>query len=175
MDLNKDTVANLKDETDNEPVALTRNWFMATGQMPLEAKPDTRQIAFYMGMQCEELAEKLAAVFGGGSAITNDLAMMGSALKKGRLDQNVADAINSTETAKDLLDGDVDLLWVTVGAAQAAGADLFGAWGEVAEANWAKRFPDGTFHRDPATGKVLKPEGWAAPDLSMYVHPDLRG
>lgn len=32
-------------------------------------------------------------------------------------------------------------------------------------ANEAKRFPDGTYHRNEY-GKIIKPEGWQAPDLS---------
>ena len=35
----------------------------------------------------------------------------------------------------------------------------------VIAANEAKRFPDGTYHRNEY-GKIIKPEGWQAPDLS---------
>lgn len=156
-------------------MTLTRNaeWFRATGQMPVEPTPDLRQIAFYAGMQCEELAEKLA-VFLPGSSLTADLQRLGDLFKTGRLDEQVGVALTNPANAKELLDGDIDLIWVSVGAAQAAGSNVSGAYDAVNSANWAKKFPDGTFHRHEVTGKVLKPEGWQAPDLTGFVHKNLR-
>lgn len=40
-----------------------------------------------------------------------------------------------------------------------------GAIEKAIAANEAKRFPDGTYHRNEY-GKIIKPEGWQAPDLS---------
>ena len=154
-------------------LALNAQWFCATGQMVDGGEPDVRQVAFYLGMQLEELAEKVTAVFGP-KAAADVMNALGDKLKRGTYDDEVHAALTNPAAAKELLDGDIDLLWVTVGAAQAAGSDVYGAYGKVCEANWAKRWSDGTFHRDPTTGKVLKPEGWQAPDLSSSVHPDLR-
>lgn len=158
-------------------IKSTRNWFAETGQIPLGALPNVRQTSFYLGMQVEELAEKLTLVFGSTSLITK-MEGLGAALKAGTddVDEYVGEVLSSHGDAKEFLDADADLLWVTIGAAAAAGSDLYGAYNDgVAHANWAKKFPDGTFHRDPVTGKVLKPEGWVAADLTPFVHPTLRG
>lgn len=154
-------------------LALNAQWFVATGQMVEGGEPNVRQVAFYLGMQLEELAEKVTAVFGP-KAAADVMNALGDKLKRGTYDDEVHAALADPAAAKELLDGDIDLLWVTVGAAQAAGSDVYGAYGKVCEANWAKRWPDGEFHRDPTTGKVLKPEGWQAPDLTSSVHPGLR-
>jgi predicted HAD superfamily Cof-like phosphohydrolase len=50
------------------------------------------------------------------------------------------------------------------------GADPEGAWNEVMRSNLAKIDPDsGTvFKRED--GKVLKPAGWTAPELSPFLN-----
>jgi len=157
-------------------IKQTRDWFAETQQIPHGAEPNVRQLTFYMGMQCEELAEKLVAVFGKND-LTVRLIGLGNAMKAGDsdTDAHVKAAMEDPDMAEELLDGDADLLWVTIGASAAMGSDLHGAYNHgVALANWAKKFPDGTFHRDPDTGKVLKPAGWKAADLSTFLHPSLR-
>lgn len=147
-------------------------WFVATEQMPVVPTPDIRQIAFYTGMQLEEMGEKLDALGLAGAA--QHLERLGAAFKTGEHDKDVSRALqgpNGPKVAKALLDGDIDILWVTVGGARAAGADVQGAYAAVGARNWGKQFEDGTFHRDPTTGKVLKPEGWTPPDLTPFVHP----
>ena len=153
-------------------IKLTRKWFSETGQIPQGAAANARQAAFYLGMQCEELAEKLhAALPGGGAAAPTIYALdsLGKVLKDGGFDAALAKALGDADSLHAMLDGDADLLWVTIGAAAAAGFDLHGAYGAVADANWNKKWPDGTFHRDPKTGKVLKPAGWIAPNLKPYT------
>jgi predicted HAD superfamily Cof-like phosphohydrolase len=67
------------------------------------------------------------------------------------------------------LDALIDILVVTIGALHSMGADAEGAWKEVLQTNLAKI--------DPATGKVikredgkvLKPEGWTAPNLASFL------
>ena len=58
-----------------------------------------------------------------------------------------------------------DLVYVATGAALSWGVNPDVALKAVHEANMAKRFPDGTFHRDE-TGKVLKPPGWVEPSMA---------
>jgi predicted HAD superfamily Cof-like phosphohydrolase len=41
------------------------------------------------------------------------------------------------------------------------------------EANMAKRFPDGTFHRRPEDGKVIKPQGWVEPNMVEEIKRQL--
>lgn len=57
-----------------------------------------------------------------------------------------------------------DIVYVAYGAALTFGIDLDAVIAEVHRANMAKLGPDGTpVYRED--GKVLKPEGWKAPDV----------
>lgn len=156
---------------------LARNaeWFVAAGQMPAEPTPSVRQTAFYLGMQMEETAEKMEAIFGSTMTVIAQMHATANALKEGALDGMVEEAMKNPAVVKKMLDGDIDNLWVTVGAIKAQGADGPGAYGEVNRANWEKRWPDGTFHLHPVTNKVLKPAGWREPELTPFIHPSLRG
>jgi predicted HAD superfamily Cof-like phosphohydrolase len=149
----------------------TAQWFVAANQQPAVPEPNIPQIGFYMGMQLEELGEKVAVI----SPMDGEwLKSLGKAYKNGMFNGTIADKLRDPANAKELLDGDVDLLWVSIGGARAQGADVLGAFGAVSEANWKKRWADGEFHNDPTTNKVLKPEGWQAPDLTSFIHPSLR-
>lgn len=153
----------------NDVIATTARWFFEANQQPETPAPDVRQTAFYIGMQLEELSEKLAALgLGGDQAYTAHLAAV---FKRGDFDGLVQTALADPAVAKELLDADVDLIWVSIGAGRAQGADVDGAYAAVNTANYDKRFEDGAFHNDPATNKVLKPEGWTAADLTPFLHP----
>lgn len=67
------------------------------------------------------------------------------------------------------LDALVDILVVTVGAIRAAGWDGEAAWREVMKTNFAKIDPETGKVRKREDGKVLKPEGWKAPELAQFV------
>ena len=67
------------------------------------------------------------------------------------------------------LDALVDILVVTMGAIRAGGFDAEGAWKEVMNTNFAKIDPDTGKVRKREDGKVLKPEGWKAPELSSFI------
>jgi len=56
-----------------------------------------------------------------------------------------------------------------MGAIRAGGFDGEGAWKEVMDTNFAKIDPDTGKVRKREDGKVLKPEGWKAPDLQPYL------
>ena len=79
--------------------------------------------------------------------------------------QDAVDAADKVEQ----LDALVDILVVTVGAIRAAGWDGEAAWNEVMDTNFAKIDPDTGKVIKRADGKVLKPEGWKAPQLSQFV------
>ena len=156
-------------------IKRTQEWFVKAGQMPATPLPDVRQSAFYLGMQVEELTEKLLAsgvLAQMTSSLEGLLNELGTFLKDGRLDDAVSGAFADGQ-ADAMLDADMDILWVTIGAATAQGADPVGAYAAVGDANWAK-FPGGVVTRHPATGKVVKPEGWRPPVLTDFLHPALR-
>ena len=67
------------------------------------------------------------------------------------------------------LDALVDILVVTMGAIRAAGWDGEGAWKEVMDTNFAKIDPTTGKVIKREDGKVLKPEGWKAPELAQFV------
>lgn len=120
-----------------------------------------RQSAMYMGLQCEELAEKFRTL--GFAAQFEYLDNLGKMFKNSTFDFAFEQA-----NRQNLLDDDIDLFVVTVGSLLSQGADIHGAIGEVNRANMDKVFPDGTMHRD-ANGKIIKPEGWLEPDLTPFT------
>jgi predicted HAD superfamily Cof-like phosphohydrolase len=67
------------------------------------------------------------------------------------------------------LDALIDILVVTIGAIHSMGADGEGAWREVMRTNFAKIDPTTGKVRKREDGKVLKPEGWAPPNLKPFV------
>ena len=78
------------------------------------------------------------------------------------------DAIEASDKVEQL-DALVDILVVTMGAIRAAGWDGEAAWVEVMKTNFAKiDFETGKV-RKREDGKVLKPQGWTAPELSQFI------
>jgi predicted HAD superfamily Cof-like phosphohydrolase len=67
------------------------------------------------------------------------------------------------------LDALIDILVVTIGAIHSMGADAEGAWNEVMRTNFAKINSETGKVRKREDGKVLKPDGWTAPDLRPFV------
>ena len=67
------------------------------------------------------------------------------------------------------IDALTDILVVTLGAIRAGGFDGEGAWKEVMDTNFAKIDPTTGKVTKRADGKVLKPEGWKAPQLEQFV------
>ena len=69
----------------------------------------------------------------------------------------------------EMIDALIDILVVTIGAVHSMGADGEGAWKEVMRTNFAKIDKDTGKVRKREDGKVLKPLGWAPPELSQFV------
>jgi len=67
------------------------------------------------------------------------------------------------------LDALVDILVVTMGAIRCAGWDGEAAWKEVMDTNFAKIDPETGKVIKREDGKILKPEGWKAPELAQFV------
>jgi len=80
----------------------------------------------------------------------------------------LADAIAADDRVEQL-DALVDILVVTMGAIRAGGFDGEGAWKEVMDTNFAKIDPTTGKVRKREDGKVLKPEGWKAPELAQFI------
>ena len=69
----------------------------------------------------------------------------------------------------EVLDALIDILVVTIGAIHSAGMDAEGAWKEVMRTNFAKIDHETGKVRKREDGKVLKPQGWTAPDLVPFL------
>lgn len=78
------------------------------------------------------------------------------------------DAVEAGDEVEQL-DALIDILVVTIGAIRAGGFDGEGAWEEVMRTNFAKIDPNTGKVRKREDGKVLKPEGWKAPELDKFL------
>ena len=67
------------------------------------------------------------------------------------------------------LDALIDILVVTIGAIHSGGFDAEGAWKEVMRTNFAKINKATGKVEKREDGKVLKPDGWASPDLTSFI------
>jgi len=67
------------------------------------------------------------------------------------------------------LDALIDIMVVVIGTLHSLGVDAEGAWNEVMRSNFAKIDPETGKVIKREDGKVLKPEGWTAPELAQFV------
>jgi predicted HAD superfamily Cof-like phosphohydrolase len=134
-----------------------RRFMEASGQTTGKMNPE--QAALYLGLQCEELAEKLRRL--GWTDLADDLHRTGLEIRHdGAPDLAVADRDK-------LADDNFDLLWVTIAAMHSEGIDPETAWLCGAPSNLAK-IVHGKVQKDE-TGKVKKPSGWQEPDFRPSV------
>jgi predicted HAD superfamily Cof-like phosphohydrolase len=132
------------------------------------------QAGFQTGLQCEELSEKIEAVMEGcvTPAVRRELQTLSLLLKdqanKFKAGMHTGDVMRGNRL--DMLDADIDLAHVSIAAGYSLAHNFDGACQEVDRANMDK-FPGGVVTKDE-NGKILKPLGWVAPDLSPYI--DLR-
>ena len=82
--------------------------------------------------------------------------------------KELKEAINNNDMLE-TLDALEDILVVTIGAIHSAGMDGEGAWKEVMKTNFAKIDKETGKVRKREDGKVLKPQGWTAPNLKPFV------
>lgn len=146
----------------------TTNWFAAAPQQPAEPVLLLDQVCFYLGMQLEELTEKLELLDIMGPSFIEELKAQATAFK--RKDPQALASVDRAIHAnpEKWVDADYDNIWVTLGAVRALGIDPRLGYAKVSRANWNKRWPDGEFHLDH-NGKVVKPEGWREPDHTSEV------
>lgn len=130
---------------------------------------DARKVALYIGLQLEELGEKIEALPNVEDLVSlkQVLEHYSTCFKTGQFDTEV-EQINRVEA----LDADVDLAVVALGGACALGADVKGACTEVMSSNLSK-FPVGPDGKRYAlkdeNGKVKKAEGYRPPSLERFV------
>ena len=142
-------------------VADVRKFAEAAGHTTDEF--NVRQTALYIGLQLEEMAEKLDAIFYYMPCpISRRLKDYSAYFKEGYFDLKV-----ETANRQELLDADVDLAWVTIGSMLSQGADVTGAMNEVVRSNMSKMV-EGRMVKD-ANGKVVKPDTYSPPNLAPFV------
>jgi predicted HAD superfamily Cof-like phosphohydrolase len=82
--------------------------------------------------------------------------------------QEFMDARADSDEAEQL-DACMDMIWVILGYAHMKGYDINGAWNSVVQTNMAKVDPVTGKVRRREDGKILKPEGWAPPDMTKFL------
>jgi len=85
--------------------------------------------------------------------------------------KELRDAVKAKDEVE-ILDALIDILVVTIGAANAMGYNAEGAWNEVMKTNFAKVDPETGKVRKREDGKILKPEGWQPPQLAPFLTRD---
>lgn len=75
--------------------------------------------------------------------------------------------LKKAETIHDQADALIDLMYFAVGTFVEMGVYPEKLFNIVHDANMKKLWPDGKPHYRPEDGKVIKPEGWQAPDEAM--------
>lgn len=131
---------------------------------------NSRAIGLHLGLQMEELAEKLDAILKAVPAadlqwLRAHLDSYGTSFKRGDYDHQIEWA-----DREDFLDADIDIAVVTIGSMQAQGAQVQAACAEVNRANLAKLVGGKALMNE--NNKIIKPEGWTPPDLTPFVCQD---
>ena len=130
---------------------------------------DSRKVALYIGLQLEEMLEKIQALpkIERLNGLLIALEVSSEAFKKGHFDEQV-EMIDRVQA----LDADVDLAVVALGGACALGAQVNEACLEVMSSNLSKYElnEDGSYivYKDE-NGKVKKPASYRPPNLEPFV------
>jgi len=74
----------------------------------------------------------------------------------------------------EITDGIIDVLVTAINLGISLNIDLEGAWTEVLQSNMAKIDPATGKVNKRQDGKVIKPQGWKAPELEKFLPPVLR-
>ena len=154
------------------PLEVVRQ-FMLIGGQTIQGF-NAKQAGLYLGLQLEELAEKITVIALAEPNLSahSDLLAIAGVLEgaSSRFKQGFHQAAITFADRAELLDADLDLAWVALGGAFSTSTCAPAAFAEVARANLDK-YPDGQVLRD-ANGKIRKPEGWQGPNLLPYVEAD---
>jgi hypothetical protein len=71
----------------------------------------------------------------------------------------------SMENLAEFVDGAMDTIYVLCWFLLKMGVNVDECFDEVQRSNMAKLLPDGSYLKNPQTGKVMKPPHWTPPDL----------
>lgn len=133
------------------------------------------QACLYVGLQLEEMAEKIVAIADGAvsperrdriRAFADTVKHWADRFKAGDFQGDVARADHAQ-----LIDADVDLAWVSIGALHSTSIRPRAAIAHTIYTNLDK-FRLGP-QRD-ANGKIMKPPGWRPPNFEPYVDTRVR-
>lgn len=136
-----------------------RRFMRACGQLTPVHQPDREQTSLYLRLMVEELAETLVAANPAAAAQINQLMQEVTPLAVMAPDADLVE----------LADGLMDVTVTTAGAAASAAIPADACWSAVFRSNMAKVDPVTGKVRRRDDGKVLKPEGWQAPDLRLVL------
>lgn len=139
--------------------------------LPTHPRVMTRaEIDFIVRMNLEELQELLATVANDGESTLDMLidTARRSRLPKAKNFKNEDGTPNTTKIIAEQVDAFVDIDYYNNNAAAKVGTDPDQIFKMVHGANMAKKFPDGTFHKDEH-GKVIKPPDWHEAPIEEVV------
>lgn len=151
------------------------NFMQFAGQSVCKMNAD--QACLYTGLQLEELAEKIEVIMGGCvTQVRRDMLRqhhraLVAASEDFKAGLHTGDILRSNHA--DLIDADIDLAWVSLGALASTSKHPFGAIAHCTYTNLDK-LRGGKCIRD-ANGKIQKPADWQAPDFTPYVDNSSRG
>lgn len=131
--------------------------FRPAHTLPVPSIPPAFMVSLVRGMLGEEYHEELAPAL----AKLHELALAAE-------DGQIIDRDEALSVMAEVADHACDTIYFIIGACLAAGIDLRPAWREVQRTNMAK--VGGPTRAD---GKILKPEGWQAPDLLRVLSEQL--
>lgn len=137
------------------------------GNLPTHPRPFTREeILFLVKMNCEELMELLVTVL---DKEENPKEVLASIVKEKTLAPGYNKEGKSVERImEEQVDALVDIDYYNGNGAAKVGFNMDHVFDVVHGANMAKRFPDGTFHKNEE-GKIIKPDGWKEGDVLSVV------
>lgn len=144
--------------------------FMRIGGQSV-AKFDAAQAGLYLGLQFEELSEKIEALRTGAvtgladKELLNLSTFLATWAKKFKQGEHRGDLLRCNHV--ELIDADFDLAWVSVGALVSESIAPFSAIETGSQSNLAK-FPGGVCTKD-GNGKIQKPPGWLKPNFEPFV------
>lgn len=134
---------------------------------------DSRKVALYVGLQLEEMAEKIESIPDSRDLLGKlrvALEYHSRLFKRGEFDSLIEKMTHENRVAA--LDADIDLAVVALGGACAMGAEVEMATNEVMGSNMSKCVEDENGNKTllkDENGKVIKSKNYFVPNLKNFV------